>query len=160
MLSRRQWQWFADHHDGIRWFCSWAIVVVIIFYFIFIVYVVPAKVGKLGTTYISQNENRVRSGCIDWEGQGDFPAARALMVGRDKAYIGFSAPSIFQRKYTVRYDSRVLDSDSVCFSEYLLDQLISPKQNKIILVDKSSGKDLYVIDPVSDFRDFKLGEKP
>lgn len=158
MLSKKQWQWFADNHEAVRWFCSWVVVVLIIS-FLFMGLYVYYIVGKVRTTWVYENKNRIIRGCVKKEAGISLPETRDLVAGGENAYVKFEAPSLFDWKYKEFYDVRVLEEDAVCFSAYLLDQLFVSRQNKIVLIDKADGRVVYVIDPVAQIDHSKIVDK-
>lgn len=158
MLSKKQWQWFVDNHELIRWFCSWLIVVLVIL-FLFLGLYTSYRTGKVETTWIYSNKNRVLHGCVKEEAGASLPVARELVAGGGSAYIKYETPSLFDWKYKEFYDVRVLEEDAICFSAYLLDQLLVSRQNKIVLIDKADGRVVYVIDPVAQIDHSKIIDK-
>jgi hypothetical protein len=147
MLSKRQWQWLAERHVGVRRACGGLLVILAVTY-IGLFYRAMIIKGKVEATDASVSA-RKGAGC--W--------GRKLPSEPDPYYLGpghqvegdapirYNQMNIFwlQSYRTMVFDVRILDGDAKCFGAFLLDELTESNQYEIYLYDKEKGKRVYGI---------------
>jgi hypothetical protein len=147
MLSRKQWQWLADHHAGVRCACV-ALLIISSISYAGLFYRAMILKGKVETTDASTTE-RKRAGC--WE---RWPASKPdpYYLGPDHQVEGdspirYDQMNIFwlQSYRAVVFDVHVLDGDAKCFGAFMLDELTESNPSVVYLYDKERRVPVYRI---------------
>jgi hypothetical protein len=135
MLSRKQWQWLADHHVGVRQAC---LVFIGVAFFAYVGLVCDAmwKKGKAPSPYV-HSEAQARAGCMR-------PPLERYPYDLPIKY-GDGNPFKLESFYSEVLDVNVLIDDPACFDAILFDEQKKSSEYVIYLYDKKTGKMVYRI---------------
>ncbi|MGG1945545.1 hypothetical protein AB1286_12115 [Trinickia sp. NRRL B-1857] len=145
MLSKKQWQWLADHYIGVRIACC-AVMAVSLLDYSWLVFNALYKKGKVAETHASI-QARTSAGCTR-----RYPVRDPYYLGPETRYhgepvvrYGESNPFLLQSFRTSIIDIKLLTEDPVCFGASLQDGTTDTVDYVIYLYDKENGKPIYKI---------------
>lgn len=149
MLSKKQWQWIADHHTAVRKTCS-VIGAVLFVVYAGLVFEAMLKKGK-APAHIASNAARLAAGCPTHPPSGlgiYYLGPSSLHPNEAPIGYGNSNPLKFESFWPEIWDLKVLSEAPVCFNALLLDELTSPSDSVFYLYDKDRGEIVYKISRV------------
>ena len=148
MLSKKQWQWLADHDVQVRNFSTLALV---IGSFLYLGLVIKTGVdsGKGITPYGSATYFMKSFDCFKLASQTQMHSPGGNAPAKPGYYQDANSFK-FERHWTFMYDSRLLLQSPECVWAMMADQSNSPDPFVIILYDTKTNRPLYRIARLDD----------
>ncbi len=143
MLSREQWQWFADNHKKVRMLC---IVGLVLGFSIYIVLVVKAGIdkGKAFAPYVPHTNFTDIFKCKDKVGNADMNSQGGNLHAKAGYYEDASGWRL-ERHYRFMYNSSLLFNSPECLGAMMADSSNSIDPFVIIIYDTNTRRPIYRI---------------